>query len=92
MPKLNYCITGIYFYGKCVFEFEKRVKVSSRSELENTTLNDLYLKVSKYLSMKRWHIEMSGSTGMNIYYPLTNYGKSLYGKHLKRVSNGILIY
>lgn len=43
-PKSNYCITGLYFYPKGVSSVAKKVKPSSRGELEITSLNDLFLK------------------------------------------------
>lgn len=43
-PKSNIAQSGIYFYDNRVFEFIKKLKPSSRGELEVTDLNNFYLK------------------------------------------------
>ena len=43
-PKSNYCVTGLYFYPAGVSKKAKQVKLSSRGELEITTLNNIYLE------------------------------------------------
>lgn len=43
-PKSNYCITGLYFYPSGVSALAKKVRPSSRGELEITTLNEMYLR------------------------------------------------
>ena len=44
IPKSNYAVIGVYLYDSTVFEKIKRLKPSSRGELEITDVNNLYVQ------------------------------------------------
>ena len=43
-PKSNYAVVGLYFYPNKVVDVAKNIKPSARGELENTTLNQWFMK------------------------------------------------
>ncbi len=43
-PQSNWAVTGLYFYDNRVLEMARRIRPSSRGELEITDLNRLYLE------------------------------------------------
>ncbi len=53
-PKSKYAITGLYFYDSSVVDYAKKVKPSSRGELEITDLNQMYLNEGR-LSVRIMH-------------------------------------
>ena len=53
-PKSSFAVPGLYFYGPDVVEMAKRVRPSTRGELEITDLNLLYLREG------RLHVELLG--------------------------------
>jgi glucose-1-phosphate thymidylyltransferase len=46
-PKSNYAIPGLYFYDENVVDYAKKLKPSSRGEIEITDLNKIYFEKGK---------------------------------------------
>ncbi|QCJ45073.1 spore coat protein [Bacillus sp. S3] len=61
-PKIsnsNYCVTGMYFYDKQVFELIHLLEPSARGEKEVTDLNNLYInrRALKYEKLTKWWLD-----------------------------------
>ena len=53
-PQSNYAVVGLYFYPNSVIEIAKKIKPSSRGELEISNVNQIYLKQGNL------HVEILG--------------------------------
>ena len=58
-PSSTFCVTGVYFYDKNVFDLIELLQPSTRSELEITDINNLYIrgKGLRYDILKGWWLD-----------------------------------
>ena len=63
-PKSNYAVVGLYFYTSDVVKKAKKLKPSSRGELEITDINSAYLKEGRLnvVTMKRGNAWLDAGT------------------------------
>jgi len=68
-PKSNFVVPGLYFYNNDVVKYSKKLKPSSRGELEITDLNRIYLKQNRLSVIKfsRGTVWLDAGTPSSLY-------------------------
>ena len=86
-PKTNLAVTGLYIYDNQVFSHIKKIKSSTRGQLEITDVNNIYIKEGKLRWAKLLGFWSDAGTFESLYRTSVFWARKSLGKKEKELTN-----
>src|SRR3989344_4641318 len=86
-PKTNLAVTGLYIYDYQVFSYIKKIKSSTRGQLEIADVNNIYIKEGKLRWAKLLGFWSDAGTFESLYRTSVFWARKSLGKKEKELTN-----